>query len=80
MFAREQASLPADPVFPPTLEENGFSINGDNQIRRLDKPELGYRFKVSPNQRYNCLYEQNMKGRLQHTLKTLIDIFRHRNG
>src|ERR1700759_1475442 len=53
MFRRLPASLPRDPQIPGTLEELGYFINRDNQVRSRSNPEELFVYRVSKSPRYN---------------------------
>lgn len=63
MFRRLPSSLPADPVFPSSLEGLGFYLNDQDQIRQIKNPEQKFFFKVNANERINDVYKRAMNSK-----------------
>jgi hypothetical protein len=53
MFVFQSKDLPPDPVFPADLEQLGYFINAEDQIKMISNPELEFQFKISTNDRWN---------------------------
>lgn len=58
MFRRRFQSLPPDPIFEPDLQKLGFFINGEDQIRRIQHPEMKFQYKVNQNDRWNEVHKE----------------------
>jgi Arb2 domain-containing protein len=53
MYRRLIGSLPADHQIPHSLEDLGYFINSDHQIRSKANPDDRFKYKVSRDDRYN---------------------------
>ncbi|KAJ2905682.1 hypothetical protein MKZ38_004757 [Zalerion maritima] len=53
MFRRRWSSLPADPIYGDTLEELGYFVNEDDEIRAMENPDTYFKFFISKNTRWN---------------------------
>ncbi|KAJ5628834.1 hypothetical protein N7490_011062 [Penicillium lividum] len=60
MYVYQNKDLPPDPDFPVDLKELGYYINEDDQIRQIDHPEEGYKYKINRNDRFNVRYREAM--------------------
>ncbi|RMZ81297.1 hypothetical protein DV737_g2573, partial [Chaetothyriales sp. CBS 132003] len=54
-----ESNLP-NPIFPADLEELGYFINENDQIRQIGKPGQKYQYQVNKNDRVNEVYKQAM--------------------
>lgn len=57
MFRRLAHTLPPDPVFPARLDELGYFVNDQDQIRQIKNPEQKYTYKINANDRINDAYK-----------------------
>ncbi|KAL4872378.1 Arb2 domain-containing protein [Aspergillus spectabilis] len=53
MFVFHKQDLPADPVFPASLDKLGYFINDIDQIRKISDPTQEFQFKINKNDRWN---------------------------
>ncbi|KAJ5137441.1 hypothetical protein N7526_003674 [Penicillium atrosanguineum] len=53
MFVYSNTNLPPDPEYPPELERLGFFITEKDMIRRINDPDLEYKYKINRNDRFN---------------------------
>lgn len=58
MFRRLPSSLPNDPSFPADLKQLGYFINGDNQVRMIEKPEEKFLYAINKNERVNEVHKE----------------------
>lgn len=58
MFRLKPKGLPADPWFPPNLNELGYFINKDDQIRNKQFPSDTYPYHINKNMRYNDVFRE----------------------
>lgn len=63
MFRRLEKSLPKDPEYPADLKKLGYFINEKSQIRQIKKPDQGYVFKITTNERYNIMHRKALDGK-----------------
>jgi hypothetical protein len=57
MFRRLPGGLVPEPQFAPDLGELGYFLNDQGQIRAIEKPERGFRYAITNNDRYNELQD-----------------------
>ena len=62
MFRRLSHTLPADRVFPHDLEQLGFFVNDEDQIRKINNPSEKYQYKISSDDRVNQLHREANNG------------------
>ncbi|PFH59812.1 hypothetical protein XA68_11860 [Ophiocordyceps unilateralis] len=53
MFRRHWSGLPQEAHFPTSLEELGYFINDEDEIRNIEKPDLYFKFFLDHNSRVN---------------------------
>ena len=63
MFRRLPSSLPKDPFFPADLKELGYSINDEDQVRMMEKPEEKFLYAINKNERVNEVHKEAMNGK-----------------
>ena len=62
MLVFRRQDLPADPVFPADLEQLGYFINSNDQIRKICAPDQEFQFKINRNPRWNEVHRGAMNG------------------
>ncbi|KAI9703244.1 MAG: hypothetical protein M1836_007810 [Candelina mexicana] len=65
MFRRLSSSLPKDPVWPHDLEQLGYFVNEDDQIKSIKYPTQDFRYYINKNQRYNEMHGAAMNACLR---------------
>lgn len=63
MFRRKASKLPEEVIFPKTLNELGYFVNDQDQIRQIKNPEQKYSFKSNASARVNEMYREAMNCR-----------------
>ncbi|KAJ5608909.1 hypothetical protein N7528_009476 [Penicillium herquei] len=58
MYVYRNDDLPPDPTFPVDLNGLGYFLNNRDQIRQIDNPEEGYKYKVNRNDRFNIKHRE----------------------
>ncbi|RMJ27394.1 hypothetical protein PHISP_01710 [Aspergillus sp. HF37] len=64
MFVFRGEDLPADPAFPADLEQLGYFINENDQIRKISDPDQEFQFKINRNPRWNEVQRNAMNDKL----------------
>lgn len=62
MFRRLPQSLPKDIQVPADLEQLGYFINENDQMRMIQKPDQKYVFRINRNDRVNDVYKEAVNG------------------
>ncbi|PYI07261.1 hypothetical protein BO78DRAFT_429075 [Aspergillus sclerotiicarbonarius CBS 121057] len=60
MFVFTRKDLPADPIFPADLKKLGYSINDNDQIRKISDPEKEFQYKINKHERWNDMQREAM--------------------
>lgn len=60
MFRRLPNSLPPDVTFPADLDQLGYFINENDQIRQKANPDQKYQYRINRNDRVNDVYKEVM--------------------
>ncbi|KAJ6020631.1 hypothetical protein N7540_006135 [Penicillium herquei] len=58
MYVYRNEDLPPDPTFPVDLKSLGYFLNAQDQIRQIDNPEEGFKYKVNRNDRFNIKHRE----------------------
>lgn len=67
MFRRLSHSLPPDPTFPDDMEQLGYFINDNDQIRMTANPKSDFQYIISKNDRVNDVHKEAMNSRSSST-------------
>ena len=62
MFRRLSDGLPRDPVFPADLEQLGYFINDNDEIRMIMHPDEKFNYSIDRNERVNEMQKEAMNG------------------
>lgn len=60
MFRRLPNSLPKDFTFPADLDQLGYFVNENDQIRQKANPDQKYQYRINRNDRVNDVYKEAM--------------------
>ncbi|KFY10853.1 hypothetical protein V491_07444, partial [Pseudogymnoascus sp. VKM F-3775] len=60
MFRLLPHGLPKDPKYPTNLQELGYFINDEDEIRSIENPKYYFKYFINRNERYNERQRESM--------------------